>query len=603
MCGIAGKIYFHPHSFQKSTEISLIQKTLEKLHHRGPDDEGYFLDKNIWLGTTRLKIIDLSPAGHQPLQNEDKNLALVFNGEIYNYIELKKKLKARHTFISHTDSEVLLHLYEEYGIECLNYLRGMFAFAIWDRRKQELFLARDRLGKKPLKYFYNKNFFIFASELKAFIDHPGVPKEIDREAIDEFLSFGYVPSPKTGFGNIWKLPPGSYMFVRSNGEIEIKRYWQIDYSQKLAVSDEEWEERITQKLSESIKLRLRSDVPIGIHLSGGIDSGLVTAFASIQSKKPLTTVSVGFHDQDFNELPLARRVSETYHTNHHEVYVTPEIRELLPQLSYHYEEPFSDPSMIPTWYLMKESRKYFTVAMNGDGGDENFAGYRRYKILKLFSLLKHIPEKKNIAKLFQLFYGIFRYEDFSHIAKILSFPYSSFSDFFLSERARGNYLGGISHSTLSTLEDVLQYDFEKYLPDNLLTKVDIASMANGLEVRSPFLDHEFVELTAKMPFSFKLRGSTTKYMLKKIAKKYLPPHIVERRKQGFLPPLARWIREDVRKYFRDELSDPALYRYDIVTKSVIMELLEEHIHFKANHAYALFTLLCLKHWLKTWFPH
>src|SRR3989338_6887044 len=262
MCGIAGKIFFGNKDVDKGEELPLIKKTLSMLYHRGPDDEGYIIDRNVWLGATRLAILDLSSAGYQPLVNEDKSLYLVFNGEIYNYLELKDKLKGRHKFKSQTDSEVLLHLYEDYGVECLKYLRGMFAFAIWDRRKRELFIARDRLGKKPVKYYYNDKFFIFASELKAFIDHPGVSKEIDWEAIDEFLTCRYVPSPKTGFKNVWKLPPAHYMRVKSNGEIVMKKYWQVDFSQKLALSEQEWQKLIYDKLLESVRLRLQSDVPL-----------------------------------------------------------------------------------------------------------------------------------------------------------------------------------------------------------------------------------------------------------------------------------------------------------------------------------------------------
>lgn len=310
MCGIAGKIYFHQKGFDKKKEIPLIKKTLEKLHHRGPDDSGYFINKNVWLGATRLSIIDPSPAGHQPMQNEDGSVMLVFNGEIYNHQEIKKHLTKRHKFLSNTDNEVLLHLYEEKGIECLDYLRGMFAFAIWDKRKQELFIARDRIGKKPVKYFYNDRFFIFASELKAFIDHPGVPKEIDWDAVDEFLTYQYVPSPKTGFKNIRKLPPAHYLIVKSNGEIVVKRYWQIDFSQKFNLSENEWCRLIEDKLKESIKLRLESDVPLGIHLSGGVDSGLITALASRKVMKPIKTFSIGFEKSAYNELPYAKLIAK-----------------------------------------------------------------------------------------------------------------------------------------------------------------------------------------------------------------------------------------------------------------------------------------------------
>ncbi|MBI2616837.1 asparagine synthase (glutamine-hydrolyzing) [Candidatus Gottesmanbacteria bacterium] len=602
MCGIAGKLYFHSNTIQRSTELPLINKTLEKLHHRGPDDLGYIFDRNVWLGATRLKIIDLSAAGHQPMQNEDKHLTLVFNGEIYNYIELKKRLRKRHKFISHTDSEVLLHLYEEYGVDCLQFLRGMFAFAIWDSRKNELFLARDRLGKKPLKYFYNNRFFVFASELKAFVDHPAVPKKIDEAAIDEFLTFGYITSPRTGFKNIWKLPSAHYMIIQSTGTVQIQRYWQLDFTKKLSLREEEWEERILQKLSESVTLRLRSDVSLGFHLSGGVDSGIVTALGAIASMKPIHTISIGFPDNNYNELPYSREVAQKYNTLHHEIYVKSDFKVFLPKLTYQYEEPYADPSIIPTWFLMEKSKEYCTVVLNGDGGDENFAGYRRYKVLKYFTLLQKIYCKKPIAYIFKFLYRTFKREDFYQIGRILSLPYSDLSQFFFAERTYGN-LGRYRYPfNVSSLEDIMRFDFEHYLPDDLLTKVDISSMVHSLEVRSPFLDHEFVELIAKMPIELKLKGITTKYILKKIANKYLPPKIIEKKKQGFLPPMARWIRGELHTYFKKELLEKSFLSYGLVQKDDIIKLLQAHDEFKANHAYALWTLLCFKNWLKIWYP-
>lgn len=580
MCGIAGKILFGNQTINKNKEVLLIKKTLKKLHHRGPDDQGYTIDKNVWLGATRLSIIDLTPSGRQPLTNEDGSVFLVFNGEIYNYLELKKKLNKKHKFKSKTDSEVLVHLYEEYGIDCLKYLRGMFSFAIWDKRKKELFLARDRIGVKPLKYYYNNKFFIFASELKAFISHPAVPKEIDWEAIGEFLTYYYVPSPKTGFKDIYKLPPAHYMIVKPDGKIIIKKYWDLDFSHKLDLKEEEWIEIVTNKFKESIKLRLRSDVPLGVHLSGGIDSGIITALVSIEKGKPLDTFSIGFEDSDYNELSYTEAVSQRYRTNHHEFIVKSNIVDLLPQLTYQYEEPFADTSIIPTWYLMKESSKYVTVALNGDGGDENFAGYRKYIAIKCLNFIKHFPFRKKFRKTLVYTYRFLRYKEISSLVRLLNL-------------SNDNLLGNI--------DDLLYKDINSYLPDCLLVKNDIASMAFSLEVRSPFLDHEFMELCAKIPPNFKLRGLETKYLLKKIARDLIPDKCFSRKKKGFLPPLEHWFRGRLYMYLKSQITDKKLNSYGIFKKEELQNLLEEHKNYKNNHTYTLFAILMLKNWMDVWF--
>lgn len=626
MCGIVGKIYFQKNRIDPKKESSLIEKSLDILHHRGPDDKGFIIDKNVWLAATRLSIIDLSPSGHQPMSNEDGSLILVFNGEIYNYLELKKRLKKRHKFKSSTDTEVLLHLYEEEGINCLKYLRGMFAFAIWDNQKRELFIARDRIGKKPIKYFYNDKFFVFASELKAFIDHPDVHKEIDWEAVDEFLTYQYVPSPKTGFKNVWKLPPAHYMIVKSSGEVEIRQYWQIDFSQKLELNEKEWQEIICNKLKESVRLRLQSDVPLGIHLSGGIDSGLITALSSQESGKPLKTISIGFEESKYNELPYARLIAQRYHTDHHEVIVKEDILNILPELVYHYEEPLADPSLLPTWLLMMESKKYFTVALNGDGGDENFAGYRRYLVMKIFNLLKFVPFKKNLSNGLSIIYKGTKIKDISNLSWLLGLSNSDYKYFYqdlISFIGNGiknklytqEFKEKIKNSRskvflvdkffevkeLDRLNQLLSIDIETYLPDVLLAKVDISSMVHSQEVRSPFLDDEFMELTAKIPSSLKLKGCTSKYILKKIASRYLPEDCINKRKQGFLPPLEHWFRTDNYNLIRLELLDNKFLSLGIFNKKEIEKLLGDHLNFQSNNSYILWTLIIFKYWYNLWF--
>jgi len=625
MCGIAGKIYFKNREINKNKEFPLIRKSLEKLHHRGPDDSGYIIDNNVWLGAARLSIIDLSVQGHQPMRNEDESIFLVFNGEIYNHQEIKRQLTKRHKFVSKTDSEVLLHLYEEKGIGCLRYLRGMFAFAIWNRKKQELFIARDRIGKKPVKYFYNDKFFVFASELKAFIDHPDIPKAIDWEAVDEFLTYQYVPSPKTGFKDIYKLPSAHYMIIKPDGKIVIRRYWQIDFSDKLNLSENEWRKSITDKLQESVKLRLESDVSLGVHLSGGIDSGMVTAFASLNSKNSVKTFSLGFEESRYNELPYARLIAQRYHTDHHEAVVKPDIIELLPNLVYQYEEPFADPSLLPAWLLMRESKKHFTVALNGDGGDENFAGYRRYLVMELFNLVRYIPYKNRLSDLFYFLYKLYSLKDLYNTARLLKFFSNKYEMFYqemisfidtetknklytaefkqkiMSSRAKNFLIGKFNkRKTLNRLDQLLDIEVNTYLPEVLLTKTDISSMAHSLEVRSPFLDHEFMELTAKMPVNLKLRGFQLKYLLKKIAPKYLPQECFVRRKQGFIAPLDYWFRDRLSKYLNEQLLAAEFITFGIFKREELKRLIAEHKEYKRDNSYAIWTILCLKQWLDTY---
>lgn len=625
MCGIAGKICFKGQIVQ-NFELTLISDILKKLHHRGPDDQGFYIDDKVWLASTRLSIIDLSPAGRMPMKNENENVWLVFNGEIYNYLELRKKLRKKHHFISDTDSEVLLHLYEDYGIDCLKYLRGMFAFAIWDKQKGQLFLARDRLGKKPLKYYFNSQFLIFASELKAFIDYPGVPRTIDLEAIDQFISMEYVPSPKTGFKGIYKLPPASYMLVDLRGNISCKKYWELSYNPKISLSDEEWEERIIDKLTEAVKLRLRSDVPLGIHLSGGVDSGLVTALASLNSKKRLSTFSVGFDDEQFNELPYAKMVAEKYQTDHHEIILKPESLKNLRNLIYAYEEPLADSSILPTWLLMEESRKEITVALNGDGGDENFGGYERYQAMAAYRLIKSLPLKQPLGWGLDLLYKLSKKRTIGKASKVLRFYEKNYplfysnlinsSDLVLKESLYSqNFKDQIKESyrenflvrkfaelpgNLNWLDQLLLLDIKTYLPDNLMTKVDIASMAHSLEVRSPFLDYEFMELVAKMPMDLKIKNFKTKYLLKKIAGRYLPEKCINRKKQGFVPPLEKWLRSDI-KYLQTVLLDKEFLDRDFFNKETIKKMLFIDITSSNHNNRVIWRLLYLRLWLNVWF--
>ena len=623
MCGITGKLNFNKNNFVSEGLIKEMTKTLS---HRGPDDSGIFVEKNIGLGHNRLSIIDLSPAGHQPMSDKEEKIWIVFNGEIYNYLVLKKELEKQGIiFKSKTDTEVIIYLYKKYGIDCLKYLRGMFAFAIWDKEKKQLFLARDRVGKKPLKYYCDSNCFIFASELKAILKNPEVKKEMDCDAIDEYLTYQYVPHPKTGFKNIWKLEPAHYLIIKKDGQIIKQRYWDLDYSQKLDLSEEEWKEKILEKLKESVRMRLVSDVPLGAHLSGGIDSSLIVALMSQEQNSPIKTFSIGFKEKDYNELSYVKLVVDRYKTEHHEFIVEPNAIEILPKLVYHYEEPYADSSALPTWYLSEITKKYVTVALNGDGGDENFAGYTRYNAMQLLQLLKALPLKNQLKKINLLFYQFTKIKLFQKGYRFLNSYnkdpldfYLKIIDYFDQEEKNFVYADEFKqrvknsrwHSFLEEkyketknfdwLNRILYTDINSYLPDDLLVKVDIASMAHGLETRSPFLDYELLELTAKMPINLKIRGHNKKYLLKKIAEKYLPKECIYRPKQGFGVPLEHWFRGELENYLREKLLAKKFLNYGF-KKQGVEKLINDHTSHKQNYANHLWALLMLQEWLQMWF--
>lgn len=618
MCGIFGKLYFSSHREEKQQLLDC----LHTLDHRGPDDAGYFEDDYIFLGSTRLSIIDLSRDGNMPMPNGNGSMQIVFNGEVYNYLELRRSLSKKYRFRSNTDTEVVLHLYEEYGPACLNRLRGMFAFAVWDRHKKELFIARDQLGKKPLKFYLDDDCFIFASELKAILKDPHIPRELDQVAIDNFLTFQYVPSPRTGFKNINKLEPGHYLTVSQNGKWKKHHYAHLDYYPKLRLSEEEAELAVLDELKQSVKLRLRSDVPLGAHLSGGIDSSLVVALAARETGKPLKTFSVGFTDPEFDELPFARRVAEQYGTDHHEIRVGPEIIEELPRIVAAYEEPYADPSMLPTWRLCRETKKEVTVALNGDGGDENFAGYLRYQAYLAARFLKYVPFRKageqtlsllhrlaphqSLRQSITLMHYVNTYDDraelYARLVGSLTTPEKKLlytASFGHASSANDSYAWirrKIENSNLSPLESLLSADIHTYLSDDLLVKIDIAGMAHSLEVRSPFLDQRFMDFAARLPDRFKLNGLTGKYLLKRIAARYLPHSCVHRKKHGFEIPLRSWIHTDW-KPFMASITGGKLVSLRIMDA----RRLSAAVNANRLTPSQLWTLYALEIWLNTWF--
>ncbi len=622
MCGICGKLALDGTTPQKD----LILKMCDTLRHRGPDDEGIYIGKNIGLGHRRLSIIDLS-TGHQPLSNEDDTIWIVFNGEIYNFLEIRPNLISRgHRFKTKTDTETVIHLYEEYGVDCVQHLRGMFALAIWDEKKRRLFLARDRIGKKPLCYSFTKNSFVFASELKAILEDIDINKEINLEAIHHYLTYQYVPSPLTIFTQIKKLPPGHIMVVEDGKIKRLERYWRPEYTPKTSLSEPEIIESILEILKEATRIRLISDVPLGAFLSGGIDSSATVAMMSQLMDKPVKTFSIGFPEASFNELSFARVIADRFKTEHHEEIVKPDALDILPKIVWHYNEPYADSSCIPTYYLSEMTRQNVTVALNGDGGDEIFAGYERYLAYKLTSYYEKVPKfiRDGILNTLKAFPESSLRQDFIRKAKrfteVMAEPkerrYIRWLSIFSNEMKERIYSEEMKErmrsidsvemvadsfkrsGTDDLLDTLLFVDTLNYLPEDLMVKVDIASMAHSLECRSPFLDHKLVEFAASIPSCLKLKGRKTKYILKKALAKILPEEILNRGKMGFGVPLSFWFRRELKDYTQEILLCKKADRGYFEQKE-IKNLIEEHTSGRTNHSYRIFSLLMLELWHQT----
>lgn len=625
MCGIVGKWNFQT---KRAVDHNLIQEMARRIVHRGPDDEGVFIRDEIGLGFRRLSIIDLSPAGHQPMSNEDGTIWMVFNGEIYNYQNLRSELESQgHRFKSHSDSETVIHLYEEYGDDCVQHLRGMFAFAIWDSRNQRLLLARDRIGKKPLKYYLGSQGISFASELKALFADPDVPWEIDYQAIDKYLTYQYVPHPQTGFLGIQKLPPGHTLTI-DKGQVEVKRYWELDYTKKLVKTEGEWCEAIRENLNESVKLRLMSDVPLGAFLSGGVDSSAVVAFMAKNSASPVKTFSIGFREQTHNELPYARAIANMYGTKHTEFLVEPKALEILPKLIYHYEEPYADSSAIPTYYVAQQTRQHVTVALNGDGGDENFAGYPWYPVHQFAQRYSMIPSALQTiisggarllwkikpstftARAWRFARGVGERPAQRYLRYLAYFHPDELKLMFTPEH-RERYNQGATEAFFGQyfsqsnkfcpIDQALAVDIATYLPDDLLAKVDIATMAVSLEGRSPFLDHKFMEFTATIPANFKLRGNEKKYILKRALEGLVPHENLYRKKMGFSIPLVHWFKGELKPYFEEVVLASDSFIRTIFIESTIRKLLNEHVRGRVDNSNRLWALLTLELWHKEFF--
>ena len=617
MCGIAGKISFSSRRVTLS-DLNLLSAAIA---HRGPDDSGCFLSPNRRLGLAhrRLSVIDLSSAGHQPMSYRHRYW-IVFNGEIYNFQELKNRLTGLgHRFRSRTDTEVILALYAQYGSACLRYLRGMFSFAIFDSKHQTLFLARDRLGKKPLKYFHSLSTFIFASELKALLTQPEVKKTPDPIAIDNYLTYGYVPAPRTGFLGLSKLEPAHYLLLDlATGRLSKHRYWQPDYSSKLHLSETEWSRRILSELETAVRLRLISDVPVGLFLSGGSDSSIIAAFMAQASPRPINTFTISFAEKKYDEPAYADTVPRRFGTNHTVFTVRPQALSLLPQLARQFEEPFADSSAVITYLISRLARSHVKVVLNGDGGDENFAGYDRYLKLNrdifLSSLLPFLsplsPPLSRIWPRFGRFWtGLYSGwpEKFITYNSIYLCPEKSrlytpgFLDRLGSLHAPSVYLDKMSAAPVTdTADRALYADLTTYFPDDLLAKIDIASMSVGLESRSPLADHRLVELACRIPFNLKIRRHTLKYLYKKTLLGLLPPEIIYRPKMGFSIPLSPWFSGRLNSYTRGLLLSRKSVIRSLFRQDFIRHMLNSH-SAENDFGPRLYSLLMLELWFQQYF--
>lgn len=623
MCGICGKIDFRG----DLVDEVLIRKMCGILVHRGPDDEGIFVAPHIGLGQRRLSIIDLRRIATPPLANEDGSLRIVFNGEIYNYREERCELAAKgHVFRTDADTEVILHLYEEYGTDCLKRLRGMFAFALWDSRKKILFAARDRLGKKPFYYTKSPFAFLFGSEIKAITADPGVSASPNYEAIDRYLTWQYVPSPLTAFSGIFKLPPAHYLVCGVDGSVDVQRYWIPPDVGKTTAATREIEEEMIRRLGEAVRIRMVADVPLGAFLSGGIDSSAIVALMAGTSGRPVRTFSIGFEEESHNELPFARQIAKRFGTDHHEFIVKPNASEILPLLVRHYNEPFADSSALPTFYVSRVARDHVTVALSGDGGDENFAGYDRYADILRWSKADVIPLplRAGLGVGFEKIIDGFPYSNrqararrgFHMLGSGLRERYllnmtmlkpqekqmlytKHFRGLIAREKVTPDRVREFAwDGHIDPMDSMMRHDQSFYLPDCLMVKSDVASMANSLEIRCPFLDHRFVEFTATIPSSLKRDRTGGKVILKKALKDLLPPEILAKRKTGFGIPLAKWLREDLSGLLRQMLLDDTAEKRGIFDPRFIRRMVKEHIDGKRDWSNRLWAFLFLEMWFR-----
>ncbi len=621
MCGICGTMNF---SREARVDAHDVQRMNDAIFHRGPDDEGYYIKDNVGLAMRRLSIIDLT-TGKQPIRNEDGSVWIVFNGEIYNYPELRKELESRgHRFYTKTDTEAIVHAYEEFGVECPSKLNGMFAFAIWDAYRQRLFIARDRLGKKPLYYYHDDNRVVFGSELKSILQIKDVPRRVSREALDLYLTYEYIPAPHTIFEDIKKLPAGHSLTIHASGKTEVRRYWELHFHEN-GTLEKDLQHGLVDLLQDAVKIRLMSDVPLGAFLSGGIDSSCVVALMARVMNQPVKTFSIGFEEGSYNELNYAREIARHFKTDHQEFILKPDALGLTEKLVRHLDEPLGDFSIIPTFLVSQMARQHVTVALSGDGGDELFGGYetyiadwayRKYRRVPKFlrngvisPITQRIPpteKKKGVINRAKRFVdGALLPEDLQHVRWMI----------FLTEREKQSLYGEAMQSMASSsgahdfirgyfnsadsqdyVNRQLYVDIKTYLCDDIMVKVDRMSMATSLEARAPFLDYRVVEYAATIPSAYKISGTKTKQILKKAMADLLPPAITGRGKEGFSMPIKNWLKNELRPMMMDVLSPSQLAADGFFNPAYVQSLINEHVAGVENHSHRLWALMVFGIW-------
>ena len=619
MCGIVGIFDI---TAKREINRDLLSRMNETQFHRGPDEGGLHIEAGLGLGHRRLSIIDLS-SGQQPMHSQDGNVVLTYNGEVYNFPELRKELEALgYRFKTHCDTEVIVYAWQAWGEDCVLRLRGMFAFAIWDRDKQTLFLARDRLGIKPLYYSQTRSGqFIFSSELKALKEHPGLPKEMDPSAIEEYFGFGYIPDPKTIYKDVYKLEPGFCLSIKHGAKsYQPRQYWDVSFNNSLQGSGHELSEELIERVREAVKIRTVADVPLGAFLSGGVDSSAIVAMMAGLSDDPVNTCSISFGDPKFNESQFAAQVAEQYHTSHRVEQVDPEDFSLINQLAGIYDEPYADSSALPTYRVCELAKKQATVVLSGDGGDENLAGYRRYRwhtyedrmrsimpdaIRKpLFGFMGNVYPKADWApKIFRAkstFESIGRdsIEGYFHSVSVNS---NAIRAALFSEQLKNDLQGyqavdvfrrHMQNSPSGNAQSLVQYlDIKTYLPGDILTKVDRASMAHSLEVRVPLLDHELVEWIASLSPDLKLNKKEGKYIFKKGLEAYLPNDILYRPKMGFGVPLASWFRGPLKEQVRESLLGESMADCGLFNQQFLAKVVSQHQTGIRDHSTTIWSLL------------
>ncbi|MBE7415677.1 MAG: asparagine synthase (glutamine-hydrolyzing) [Deltaproteobacteria bacterium] len=621
MCGICGKLNFDG----RPAERGNIEAMTDVMEHRGPDDRGIYMDGPLGLGHRRLSILDLSPLGRQPMMNEDDAVSVVFNGEIYNYLEIREDLrKAGHVFRSLTDTEVIVHAYEEYGADFATRLNGMFAIAVWDRRKRELVLVRDRLGIKPVYYYMDGGFIAFASEIKSLLEDPGVPREVDIQALSNFLTLHYVPGPKTMFRGIMKLQPG-HMMIISRGVARIKRYWELKKDPQLVncmekAGEEEIASHIFSALKESVRKRLQSDVPVGALLSGGLDSSAILGLMTGLSGRPVHSFTVGYSesgDDSVSEFRYSRKVAAHFKSSYHETVVTAEkFLDYLPRAVWHQDEPIGEPASIPLYFVSRLAKDNgVTVLLTGEGSDELFAGYNRHwgEVLSRYYMLmpdvlkdrlfgpviRMLPRSpllkkghrsmsiRDFRERYMSWHTVFP-EDLKRELLMNRDTKSAFKDVF--ERLMPATEG------LEEIEKILLLDLSVWLPDDLLMKKDKMGMAASVEARVPFLDYTFVELAFQIPLNLKVRRLVTKYILKRSMERLLPNEIIYRKKEGFPTPISGWLRSELKDFTLETLCSEGALGHGLFDRRVVRKLVDDHMSGREDHNRMLFPLINFEIW-------